>query len=385
MKDFRSWDFHNPTEIYFGLNFPDGLVPHIASRTTLLVTSSGGTRRGITSAIEEILKSSGAEYKLLDISTSNPSFSDLRGITKTLDKFLPEQIVAIGGGSVIDLGKILSYSLSKHSPGVENILSSLVKAAPLPTLGPISFIACPTTAGTGSEVTPFATIWDTDNKKKYSISTKNLHPKKAMLFPELTLSLPWDVTLSTGLDALSQCLESVWNKNHTPLTAAIACSGIRLVFEALPVLKENLLDIKARASMLEASLMSGLCISKTRTAMAHSISYPLTAHYNTPHGIACSFTLPDLWDYNLAKDDGRMKDLCEALGYDYRQFGSKLYSFLESLQFSQEFTKTIDSIDAVLRHKDEMYTPGRSDNNLASFDQYSLASFITKAAGRWVP
>src|SRR5690606_30104611 len=150
-------------------------------------------------------------------------------------------------------------------------------------------------AGTGSEVTPFSTIWDGQGAKKYSVATPRLFPQKALLFPELTGTLPWDVTVCTGLDALSQCLESVWNRRATPLTSAIATDGIRKIFQALPELKQNLGHLPSRQLMMEASLFSGLCISQTRTAMAHAVSYPLTAHFGTPHGIACSFTLPDLW------------------------------------------------------------------------------------------
>lgn len=384
MNPSTTWDFHNPTYIHFGLTFPEGLKPHLEKAKTLYVTSPGSTKRGVTAKVESLFKEAGISYQVLDYATANPSFEDLKAISKKLGDFRPEQIVAIGGGSVIDLAKILSYAFSSSAPSVDDILNLLVEGKSLPVIPTIPFIASPTTAGTGSEVTPFSTIWDMVNKKKYSIATKNLHPKKALLFPELTVSLPWDITVSTGLDALSQCLESVWNKNYTHLTAAIAESGIRLIFEALPVLKQDPSNVKARAQMLEASLLSGLCISKTRTAMAHAMSYPLTAHYGTPHGIACSFTLPDLWDYNLVADDGRMAHLCTVLGFAPLDFSIKLSEFLSSLDFKTEFKKTIISTESVLKLSKEMYSPGRSDNNLRAFDNSSLLEFIEKATNRWI-
>jgi phosphonate metabolism-associated iron-containing alcohol dehydrogenase len=384
MRDFSTWDFHNPTYIQFGLEFPAGLKDHLENVPTLFVTSPGSTKRGVTAKVETLFKEKGISYQVLDYATANPSFEDLKVIANKLGSFRPGHIIAIGGGSVMDLAKILTYALSSEAPSVEEILNLLVQGKPLPVVTNIPFIAVPTTAGTGSEVTPFATIWDMQNKKKYSIGTKNLHPKKALLFPELTVSLPWDITVSTGLDALSQALESVWNKNYTHLTAAIAESAIHLIFEALPKLKKNPLDMTARAQMLEGSLLSGLCISKTRTAMAHAMSYPLTAHYGTPHGIACSFTLPDLWDYNLVVDDGRMLHLCNVLGFDSNEFSQKLFSFLSELDFKTEFKKTIKTTESVLKLSGEMYAPGRSDNNLRSFDPPSLKTFIETATNRWI-
>lgn len=384
MSEFSTWDFHNPTYIQFGVTFPDGLKAHLEKVPTLYVTSPGSTKRGVTAKVESLFNEAGISFQIVDCATANPSFEDLKAISAKLENFKPEQIVAIGGGSVIDLAKILSYVLAPSAPSTDNILKFLVEGKPLPVIPTISFIASPTTAGTGSEVTPFATIWDTENKKKYSIGTKNLHPRKALLFPELTVSLPWEITISTGLDALSQALESVWNKNYTHLTAAIAESAIRLIFQALPILKTSPTHAKARAQMLEASLLSGLCISKTRTAMAHAMSYPLTAHYGTPHGIACSFTLPDLWDYNLIADDGRMAHLCTVLGYLPKEFSQRLANFLESLDFKTEFHKTITSTESVLKLSAEMYSPGRSDNNLRAFDNSSLHSFIEKATNRWI-
>jgi len=384
MKGFSTWDFHNPTYIQFGLDFPAGLSPHLEKVPTLYVTSPGSTKRGVTSKVEALFQANEIPYQVLDYATANPSFEDLKAISKKMGSFRPQLILAIGGGSVIDLAKILSYSLSSEAPSTEEILNLLIQGKTLPIVANIPFIASPTTAGTGSEVTPFATIWDMENKKKYSIATKNLHPQKALLFPELTISLPWDITVSTGLDALSQSLESVWNKNYTHLTAAIAESAIRLIFEALPILKKNPSDIKTRAQMLEASLLAGLCISKTRTAMAHAMSYPLTAHYGTPHGIACSFTLPDLWDYNLVVDDGRMLHLCKVLGFEAKDFSKKLANFLIELDFKTEFKKTIQTTESVLRLSGEMYAPGRSDNNLRSFDSSSLNTFIETATNRWI-
>jgi phosphonate metabolism-associated iron-containing alcohol dehydrogenase len=379
-----AWKLFNPTEIYFDLKFPEFLHEHFDKRSTLYITSQGATRRGVTKIVENFFKGFNISHFILEDANPNPSFEDLKHFARQLQNFKPEQIITLGGGSVMDLGKILSYALSDQSPGVENMLEMLTHGKALPLIEPIPTIAIPTTAGTGSEVTPFATLWDSQNKKKYSVSGKTLYPKKALLCSDFTLTLPWDVTLSTGLDAFSQSIESVWNKNYIPETGALAAKAVHLIMTSLPALKNNPDNATARMSMMEASLMGGLCISVTRTAMAHSISYPLTAHFGTSHGVACSFTLPQLWDYNLQADDGRMIKFCKELNVRPEKFGEEIFNFMKKLDFSAELKKTIKNIPAVLKLCPEMYTPGRSDNNLRDFSAELLPKFVEQSLNSWL-
>ena len=132
--------------------------------------------------MENFFKASEIPYFILEDTNPNPSFDDLKHFAQQLQVFKPEQIITLGGGSVMDLGKILSYALSSQSPGVEAMLDLLTQGKTLPLIEPIPMIAIPTTAGTGSEVTPFATLWDSRNKKKYSVSGKTLYPKKSGWF-----------------------------------------------------------------------------------------------------------------------------------------------------------------------------------------------------------
>lgn len=379
-----TWDFYNPTEIVFGKPFPAVLSAHVKKINALYITSEGATRRGLTAKAKAFFASEGIAFQIMDCATPNPSFEDLEKCKKQLVNFRPAQIISLGGGSVIDLGKIFSYVLSEDAPTLPEILKLLTQGKSLPNVHVVPFIAIPTTAGTGSEVTPFSTIWDMVQKKKYSMVARNLFPKTAILSPELTLTLPWDVTLSTGLDAFSQSLESVWNKNYTPLTGVFAARAIRLIFDELPKLKNNPKNLEARTNMMETSLLGGLCISKTRTAMAHSISYPLTAHFGTPHGIACSFTLPELCEYNFQADDGRMKTLCDDIGVDPKKFPEKIMKFMKELDFSNELKKTITDIPSVTKLSGEMYTPGRSDNNLKDFTPEILPAFIERCLKTWL-
>src|SRR5690606_14532428 len=128
-----------------------------------------------------------------------------------------------------------------------------------------------------------------------------MFPAVALVDPDLTRSLPESETVSTGLDALSQGLEAWWNRNAGPVTDAFALRAARLALDTLEPLVADLGDPVLRTAMAEASLLAGLAISGTRTAVAHSISYPLTLRFGIPHGLACGFTLPVILEYN---DDG---------------------------------------------------------------------------------
>ncbi|TWI66072.1 alcohol dehydrogenase [Desulfobotulus alkaliphilus] len=384
MNHDSKWEFHAPVRIYSRLEFPEDLKGHLKPCPTLFITTPGSTQRGITRSVENLFSENKIPYMLLDTAASNPSFTDLKEICEGIRDFRPGHILALGGGSAMDLGKILSWLLAETAPSPGETLEMLSTGTKLPELSPIPLTACPTTAGTGSEVTPFATLWDMDRKKKYSLASDNLHPEKALLFPGLSCSLPWKTTLSTGLDALSQCLESVWNVHCSTVSLALAAEGISLVLESLPPLKNDPGNTLLRTKMLEASLLSGLCIASTRTAMAHAISYPLTAHLGTPHGIACSFTLPELWAFNLGADDGRMADLARRLGEEPDVFSEKIFLFMEGLGFRDHFRETVSDISQILDLAHEMHTPGRSDNNLRQPEGSEHETLLKKAALRWM-
>ena len=135
-------------------------------------------------------------------------------------------------------------------------------------------------------------MWDTQSGKKYSLSRPNLYPRHALVDPKLMVGKPRQLTISTGLDALSHALESLWNVNANPISAHHAVVAAREILAVLPQLVNDLQNLELRSRMAAAALSAGLAFSNTRTAIAHSISYPVTLHHDVAHGIACSFTLP---------------------------------------------------------------------------------------------
>lgn len=146
---------------------------------------------------------------------------------------------------------------------------------------------------------------DAGQQKKYSLHLSCTWPSVALIDPELMLSVPGGVTVSTGLDALSHALESIWNHNANPLSDTFALSAIDDILDCLPRLQQDLGNRELRARMALAALKAGLAFSNTKTALAHSISYEMTLRHGLPHGIACSFTLPLVLGLAWGRDAGR--------------------------------------------------------------------------------
>ncbi|MGH8714035.1 MAG: phosphonoacetaldehyde reductase, partial [Casimicrobiaceae bacterium] len=215
--------------------------------------------------------------------------------------------------------------------------SALVGAAAWSPAAAKALITVPTTAGTGSEVTPWATVWDRGAHRKYSLHLAATWPEAAFVDPELTTTLPVSITLQSGLDALSHALESIWNVNANAISDALAVTAAKSMMATLPALMRALgdADLRARASL--AALQAGLAFSNTKTALAHSLSYEMTLRYGLPHGIACSFTLPLVLERARGHDARRDATLAKVFPCALDDAGDYLRSFLESLGVSPSF------------------------------------------------
>jgi alcohol dehydrogenase len=355
------WRWSNPVEIVSKTGGFQEFIKKLPYQKVALVTTRGFRKRGIVEEVESFLGSQLAY--ILDSVQPNPSIDLVVKLSASLQKNKPDCLLAIGGGSSIDsakgiarvLGEDTSWSLRDH----------LVDQIPCSVGNDIPIIAIPTTAGTGAEVTSFGTIWDHASNKKYSVTGDDLYPKNVLLDPELTISVPLETTVSSGLDVVSHALESTWNKNASNITLSLCERSLKISLKTLEELILGPQNIDLRGKMMEASLLSGLAISQTRTALAHSISYPLTTHFGLPHGFACSFTLPEILKFNAEEDDGRLNRLSSALDYDsIDSFYSGLKSLFEKIQLRNYFRKYIEKADEIKNLVDFMTTPDRSNNNI---------------------
>jgi phosphonate metabolism-associated iron-containing alcohol dehydrogenase len=232
----------------------------------------------------------------------NPSVDDVLrhlNMLRREDKY--DCILAIGGGSAIDLAKALSALqglADHHELSYEQVTEAIAQKTFFMGYEPAEIIAVPTTAGTGSEVTRWATVWDLRNAKKLSVEHTGCFPRAALIIPELTESMPPRLTLSTGLDALSHAMEGFWAKARNPLSQALSLDAIQRIKRALPIVLNNLRDPEARKEMCMGSLLAGLSFSMTKTSACHSISYPLTLTHGIEHGFAAALTLSAVMGIN---------------------------------------------------------------------------------------
>ena len=203
-------------------------------------------------------------------------------------------VIALGGGSTLDLAKALRFRLADTSLCARtwrnNQLPAVYERHPLWLL--------PTTAGTGSEVTRWATLWDTEASPAVKLSWAPLDgfAERAIVDPDLTLSCPLPLSRDCALDTLAHALESLWNKKSNPITEALALEAARIVIAQLPQLLQDNEVQASRTALARASVLAGLAMSQTQTALAHALSYDLTLHENMPHGHACAVWLPMVWE-----------------------------------------------------------------------------------------
>jgi phosphonate metabolism-associated iron-containing alcohol dehydrogenase len=345
-----------PTKIVYGVNSFQDIELYIQGRKTLLITSEGFIKRGLVDMLSTYTNNI---VEVISEIQSHPEFKDLKVIYEKIVSCDFELILAIGGGSVLDASKFFSvYNEKKECQFVEDIIKGKLPKEEY-SLTPIISVA--TTAGTGSEITPWATIWDMDEKKKYSLHLPDLFSEVALYDPSLTLSVPKDITIQTGLDTLSHALESIWNRNANPITVAYAIKSSKLIMANLVPLSKDLKNLEYRDNIMKACMYAGLAFSNTQTAIAHAMSYYITAHKGIPHGIACSFTLPMLIDNVIGKYDFIDAALVEIFG---ELSSDNLRSLLSDLNVSTKFKDYGIDEEELMELNKSLHNNQRANNSL---------------------
>jgi phosphonate metabolism-associated iron-containing alcohol dehydrogenase len=327
--------FHNPVDTRFGWGSLQQLAAITQQHKVALVTFPEARGLGLVARIEELLGER-LVYVIEDVQP-NPDVAHLRD---TYEHFWADaddcsMVIAVGGGSAIDTAKALI--VGTESGRFDELLALLATGKPFVPARSKQLIAAPTTAGTGSEVTPWATIWDSASLKKYSLHLDCTWPKVAIIDPQLMLTVPASVTVSTGLDALSHALESIWNVNANPISDTFAIAAIADILDCLPRLLRDLSSQELRIRMALAALKAGMAFSNTKTALAHSISYEMTLRHGLPHGIACSFTLPLVLGLAWGHDQERDQTLQRIFGNDLAKAQAQLRDLLHSVGVKTEF------------------------------------------------
>lgn len=356
------------TRLVTGADAFSALSSECVGLTVLIITSAGFTKRGVVAELKQYLTTA-TEVLLFDGITPNPELDLLDKITAQFQPLKPQLLIALGGGSALDAAKVLAQTLvqPEQTDGLLNL--HFRQKQPLNWLPSLPLITIPTTAGTGAEITPFATIWDGVFHKKYSLAHQGMYPVLTLLQPQLTLSLPWKETLYTALDTVSHSLETLWNKHNTPLSCGYATQALGLVTQHLTTVLEQPDQLHSREQLQKASFFAGLAISINRTAIAHSISYPLTSHYAVPHGLACSFSLPAIIELVLSDYD---------LPDEERQLLAELSDWLLKLPLFTELAQYL-SWQAIYALLPEMVNPGRADNFVFPASEYGIRALLQRS------
>jgi phosphonate metabolism-associated iron-containing alcohol dehydrogenase len=271
----------SPVPIEFGAGRLAELQSRLRGHRTVILTHRHARDSGL---LERLVGMAGAGFVSHTLVGEMPGVQDLERLHAEVWDARFDRIVAAGGGSVIDAAKVVSVEGWRP----EQQPAEHVRIVPV--------LAVPTTAGTGSEVTPWATLWDRDRREKRSLSHPRLHPALALCDPSLTLSMPPALTVSSGLDALAHALESLWSVYGRPDVSVLALRAARRIVQGLPRVLQEPDQLQARTEVMRGALEAGLCCASTRTGIAHALSYSLTLRKGTAHGLACAVFLPSVID-----------------------------------------------------------------------------------------
>lgn len=306
-----NFNFYLPTNIHFaqGKLKEVGKIAQIYGKRALVVTGKSSARKlGFLQTLESSLREEKVEPVFFEKVEPNPSIETVEnGVSLFKDKKC-DIIVALGGGSALDAGKVIGVLITNPGPISQYFGKNRVKNA-IPPL-----IAVPTTSGTGSEVTPYAVITDTQggNHQKKIVSDPHIFPAEAVVDPDLTFSLSPEITSDTGIDALSHAIESYISRRSFRLSEVIALQVVEIIGNYLPKVISSPKDVEARCQLMYASTLAGIAIAQTGTTLLHAMGYRLTSDLGLPHGRAIGVLLPCFWEVNFS---GNPEKFSHLIGY----------------------------------------------------------------------
>lgn len=309
------WEFNLPVKIVFGSGKRKELekyIDEIGGERGVLVCSHSFEKNGTA---QRFVEHSGNRIKAVFSNIRpNPTTNNVNECVALLREVKADFAVALGGGSPMDCCKA-ACAIAKGNDVIESYHTGgkAISAAEA-----IPMIAFTTTSGTASEVTNISVLTDTAQNLKAPMNDEAMYPKIAIIDPELTLSVPPQITASTGLDVLSHAVESYWSTLNQPICSACSVYSAKLVFKYLERAYNHPDDLEAREKMAAASITAGVAFSHPRTTGSHACSFPLTNLYGVSHGEACAFTLDYFIKFNAdhADENGRIAAFAKQCGFN---------------------------------------------------------------------
>lgn len=278
--------YHQPKLIDGFENLPEVLKKEKKSRI-IIVTDPVISKLGLLDGLKAVLEKNEINFCVYDKTTPNPTTDNVEEALALYKENNCQAIIGFGGGSSLDCAKGLGIRITYPKKNLDHFKGILKVARKIPLL-----IAVPTTAGTGSETTLAAVIRNTATKQKYAINSFPLIPTYAVLEPKVTLSLPANITSTTGMDALTHAVEAYIGRSSTKKTRKYSLDATKLIFENIEEVFTNGSNEEARKNMLQASFYAGCAFTVSYVGYVHAIAHSLGGFYNTPHGLANSIILP---------------------------------------------------------------------------------------------
>jgi alcohol dehydrogenase len=371
----ESWKYLSPTKIVFGLHSFDLIKKYVLGlnikQNVLLVTGKESMKKfGYVDRLRRILFDRSIYH--YDQIPPNPTQENISEALRFVGNTNIELVIALGGGSVIDAGKTLAVLL-KNPGSIEEYLQGKTHFS----RRGLPFIAVPTTAGTASEVTCWATLWDMQNKKKYSLSHEWMFPQYAIIDPCLTVHMSTFLTACTGMDALTHAIESCWSRSSQPISDVFALRAIHLVRKNIKKACEEPDNLTARRNMSLASLFAGLAFNNTKTAACHSLSYPMTMLFNIPHGLAVSITIKEVIKYNYKASPEKVQQIIEEFGVStLDEFNEGIVDLMKSIELPirlRDLNLNEKNIDQIM---ESGINPERLKNNLAELSKKDIRTIL---------
>ena len=370
--------FRVPDQIYFNLNAVENLR-QFQSQATIIVTNKAMERMGHVDIVRRCICPQ-THIHVLVIPDAEPEMQVVLQGVEALHFYKADQIIALGGGSVIDAAKIMKLKYESPEADLEELaapfldLRKRVVQYPTDRIQRARLIAISTTSGTGSEVTPFAVLTNKKRGCKVTLADYSLNPDVAIVDPQFVMSMPKVLTADTGIDCLTHALEAGVSSYASPYTDSNAMQAIRLVFKYLPIAYENPRDEEARAMMHNAACIAGLAFSNASVGVNHALAHAFGARFNVAHGRANALMLPHVMRYNAAvpakfmpspyqhgyvahKKYATMADLLGLRGQTVEEKVNKLIGAVEQLLDQLEFPRSIAQL-GISKDEFEQAVPG---------------------------
>lgn len=314
------------------------------------------------------------DLKTISYSMSNPDINDLFEIYSKTNKWNIDLIISIGGGSVLDIGKSL-VCLYEDNITSKDELRKLIRDKNFKK-PKCKWIGVPTTFGTGSEVTCWATIWDRELNCKLSLENQENYAYAVFVDPEFAESIPKKLMISSALDATAHALEAYWSNNTNPVSRIFALEAISSIMNNIENLIKEPKNIDYQEGIANGSMLAGMAFSNTKTTACHAISYPLTLKYGIPHGVAVSILIESVLKINkeVLKDGNK---LCVAFNVNnLDEIGLKIKQLLIDCEIPCKLSEWGAKKDDIEEIVDMCFTKGRIDNNPIKITKNDIVNIL---------